>query len=333
MDKNTEDLAWGIGIVILLITLWVTSGGIQRSSKEIVNPGVKGGNNPTVAVKQNQQPFFSQFYTYSPQLPEFNSGQTYWVVPDAGGSGSSGSGSSQGSQPYYSYPENIAKSDLSPHAGKVNLSMSSAGSAKPENEYVTIEASPQLKTRINITGWTLISEKSGARSSIGQGTGLPYLNQGYGKEDIYLVAGDRAYIITGRSPINMSFRPNSCTGYFQQFRVFNPYLPSSCPLIKDAPFPPAPNNFNDACEDFINGYPSCTEVTKPLPSFLTHECQVFITEEARYDKCVDRNKNTPDFYKKEWRVYLSRDASLWKNRRETIKLLDQNQKVVDVITY
>ncbi len=336
MDKNTEDLAWGIGIVILLISLWVTSGGIQRSSKTIVDPTVTGGNNPTQATKNTQQPFFSRFYTYSPQLPEFSTGPTYWTVDSSGngsGSGSSGSGSNQSVRPYYSYPEGVAKSDLSPYAGKVDLSMGSAGSSKADNEYVTIEASPDIKTRIKITGWTLISENSGARSSIGQGTGLPYLDQLNSKEDIYLVPEDRAYIITGRSPINISFRPNACTGYFQQFRIFTPYLPSSCPLIKDAPRPPVPNNFNDECEDYINGYPSCTEVTKPLPTYLTHECQVFITEEARYGKCVDRNKNTANFYKKEWRVYLNRDATLWKSRREKIKLLDQNQKVVDVVTY
>jgi hypothetical protein len=336
MDKNTEDLAWGIGIVILLITLWVTSGGIQRSSKEIVDPTVKGGNS-SVKVTTQKTPFFSQFYTYSPDVPAFENGASYspsTISNGTGGSGGTGSnGANSSVQTYYELPSGIAKAQLSPYAGKVNLQSGSAGSSKAENEYVSIEAASNNTERIPITNWLLVSSKSGARSSIGQGTGLPYTNQLNAKETIYLAPGDTAYIITGRSPINVSFRLNVCTGYFQQFNRFTPPLFGACPALRDVPVPPAPNNFNDACEDYISGYPSCNEVTQPLPSYLTHECQVFITEESRYDKCVDRNKNKPGFYKKEWRVYLSRDSSLWKSSRESITLYDAQGKIVDTLSY
>lgn len=334
MEKETEDLLWGVGIVALLIVLWVTSGGLKRATNEIVNPSVSGGNGPAKTVQQ-KTPFFTQFYTYSPNVPTFEDGTSYSpaFISTGGGTGSgSTAGGSNAVPPYYEMPL-TTKDKLSPYAGKINLRLGSAGTSKTDYEYLILEAAPNNKERISVTNWTLVSNKSGARTSIGQGTGLPFTNQLNTKENIYLIAGDTAYVVSGRSPINTSFRLNACTGYFQQFKQFTPPLFALCPALRDVPVPPAPNNFNDACEDYINGFPSCVEVTQALPSYLTHECQVFITEESRYDKCVDRNKNKSDFYKKEWRIYLSRDSTLWKGSRESITLYDANGKIVDTLTY
>ena len=94
-----------------------------------------------------------------------------------------------------------------------------------------------------------------------------------------------------------------------------------------------PNALNDACIDFIERMRTCTINAKPLPLTMQYECSSFINSEINYQTCVTNHKNEEDFYKSEWRIFLNRDEELWKAKRETIRLLDADGKVIDSLSY
>lgn len=219
----------------------------------------------------------------------------------------------------------------SPLTGKLAIIGRTAG-GQVSSEYILLRASPQNKEKILISGLRLESRVSGRGANIGKGVPLVFQNQINQEEAIYLNPGDSAYIITGRSPIGVSFKLNKCTGFFNQYQSFNPSLPSRCPRITEKDLPSNGTYYNDACRNYINGLPSCRVILNP-PSTISPECNRYVTTEISYTKCVNSQKNTPDFYDPVWRVYLTRDETLWKSSRELIHLVDQNGKVIDAVTY
>ncbi len=201
------------------------------------------------------------------------------------------------------------------------------------NEYAVIRTSYSNNSPVRLTGMKLKSVKTGQSVTIGQGAILPYTNLINSKEDIVLLPNSYAYVITGNSPIGTSFRLNMCTGYFEQFQDFNPYLPRECPLLEDEPQPAPPNHFSDECIDFIEDIPRCSVYTGTYPDYFPELCRRFIIEKGTYNSCVNMHKNESDFYKNTWRIYLSRSGKLWSARRDTIQLLDQNGKIVSEYEY
>ncbi len=217
---------------------------------------------------------------------------------------------------------------------------SGSGGTDASREYITVSYRQYGEfippARVNITGWTLRSQKTGHVASIGKAVLLPssYASTAVkGEDDILIRLGDKVIIASGRSPIGNSFLINKCTGYFSQFQTFIPSLSQLCPVLKDEPTPPAPNALNDRCLDYIKSWPTCKTQVNSLPQYLSHECQVFISEEANYNKCVSHHQPDEDFFSKEWRVFLNRSEPLWKSQREIIQLLDSNGKVVDEVSY
>lgn len=198
----------------------------------------------------------------------------------------------------------------------------------PQKEYLGIRASPQNDSPLRITGWAL-EGKQGLDIAIGQGTYLIYSAQINPQEDIFLYPEEKTFIITGESPVGTSFRLNKCTGYFEQFKDFYPSLPKECPYPKDEDLPA---NLNDKCLDYIEGLPRCEAVIS-IPWNLSSACQDYINEKINYNTCVELHKNDPDFYKQEWRIYLGRGEELWKEKRESIILTDQNNKIIDWVSY
>jgi len=217
---------------------------------------------------------------------------------------------------------------------------SGAASTDIKQEYITLEyrksgtfASTEL---VNITGWMLRSTKTGHQASIGKAVLLPSsyaATSVKGEDPIVLRPGDRAIIATTRSPIGNSFLINKCTGYFNQYQTFNPYINQSCPALRDEPMPAAPNALNDACLNYINSWPTCGNQLRNLPERLSHECQTWIIEHATYNSCVSLHQPDADFFSSEWRIFLNRTETLWKTQRETIQLLDADGKVVDEVSY
>ncbi len=326
MDEKRDamkDLGWFFLILIGFGVLWAISGGLRSTASRLTNVTVTSDKTGVV----NGESFNGQ--SISGQKSVNGYGEQIYTNSNSSGS-SSGTPSSS-----HSTAQIAAIQNKSPFFDRVTLRSGNVGTSKASSEYVTLQASAKNTSFIDVTGWTLISRTSGASVSIGKGIDLPDsdqipLNQ---VGEIYLRPGDTAYINTGRSPINGSFRTNKCIGFLNQFHSFNPSLNNSCPALKSEPLPPPPNNIDDRCLDYIDSYSSCKTSTGSLPNYLTHECQVFITDHESYGQCLNYHRNDNDFLGKTWRIYLNRDQTLWKGSREQIDLLDSNGKTVDEITY
>lgn len=257
----------------------------------------------------------------------------------------------------------------SPYYGQVKLSRGSAGSAaQPNDEYVSLSTF-NLKTPVNITGWSLKNGKdlklfkvSGDlvryRSDVAViGKGTKVFNQkGQGNlEDIYLKAGDKAIITTGGFygidpiPVRLSFKTNLCTGYLESLPYYNfrPNLPLDCPApAKEL----GVNYLEEDCYRYLKSVPKCftpefdavkrvgnndeyRDVLKNGPLLLSSSCKKILRENFSYQSCLDVHANDPNFEGKEWRIVLGRLMPMYDRTREVITLFDREGKVVDQISY
>jgi hypothetical protein len=214
----------------------------------------------------------------------------------------------------------------SPYNGKIYLSTWSAKETDPQSEYIEIRSSSDKP--VNISYWT-IEGRNGSKFSLGRGANLFFLSEINSQDPIILEPNGTAIVITGRSPVGASFRLNLCTGYFNQFQKFVPYLSEECPRIPEKEIP---QKFPDACFNFIRGLSACRMPVSAIPMEVGNDCTVFIGERANYNGCVTKYKNENNFYRNEWRIYLNRDKEIWENR-DTIILRDQDGKIVAENTY
>jgi len=216
------------------------------------------------------------------------------------------------------------------YKNKASIDISRGKYTKPDEEYIVITADSKNKEPIPLTGWTIKSQ-TGFDTKIGKGAYLTYERQIGAQENIFLKPKEKAYVITGRSPISTSFRLNKCMGYFEQFKDFNPSIPTDCPSAYTYKEPLAfiPT---DACLDFLERLPRCTTQIK-IPESLQVECKDIVTKRTNYDYCVNTYKNDSDFYQPEWRIYLNRDDEIWKQKRETISLFDEKGELIAQKSY
>ena len=237
------------------------------------------------------------------------------------------------------YPE--ANSNFSPLKGKIRFGYDHAIYYDPDDkdavnqEYLSIQTEQDITEKIHLTGLVIKSAITGVKVEIGKGVYLYFSGTVNPAQDIFLGPNETAYIITGRSPLGVSFRVNKCLGYLSKNQDFTPYLYSNCPAVRDEPMPKAPNQLNDKCLDYVESFPTCTTFTTG-ELWLSPECNNFLIEKTTYSYCVQAHKNDKDFYgtdSADWRIYLSRDETIWKDKRETIELLDQNGKLIDSVSY
>lgn len=218
------------------------------------------------------------------------------------------------------------KQKSSVYKGKVTISV--RPSTKTSTEYVDIYVSPSVTEPINITGWKLVSTSTNQSVTIPKSTQLYFQRQINSEENVILRGGERAYIITGSSPIGYGFKVNKCSGYLSQYTSFYPNLSTRCPAPEDEDTSMIPNRvINDKCFDLIESLPSC-RIPKPLSNEYSVECKEFLIEKINYPYCINAHKNDADFWQKKWYVYLKRSSPLWKTRRETVILYDSLGKPV-----
>lgn len=228
------------------------------------------------------------------------------------------------------------KREESPYKGMISIERSTVGprAADVNKEYVVLKATRQNNQSVRITGWTIESLITKRSMKIGEATILPRSGVVNSESPLYLPPGEKVIISTSRSPIGSSFRTNKCTGYFEQFQDFTPRLMRSCPYPEDelVDFSTIPFT-DDSCYDYVDRLPRCQMVLDALPPNLSNSCNIFINENISYTGCIENHRNDPDFFGKEWRVFLNRDEELWREKREILRLLDNNGKTVDVFTY
>ncbi len=290
-------LKWIIFILVVLWIVWFLTGGPQSG--------------------RISQPFLS------PPAP-IGSGELYGEplsVPGFEERGETGTASE----------ENIVQSIFS---GSVSLGIGNPYETSPQQEYVEIRASFSNTQPINITGWQLKSAITGVGASIGKGVYLPSSGVVNKEEQIFLNPGDRAILSTGQSPNGTSFRLNLCTGFFEQFQDFAPSLPQECPRVDVKTLPViGSEGLNDACIDYLERLPQCFAHVLAIPVSLSSACSEYINKNIHYNGCVETHKNDQNFYTSEWRIFLKKNSELWRQSRETIKLLDAQGKVIDSLSY
>lgn len=304
-----EDLGWLFGFIFVVAIVWFATGGINRPSS----------NDPFVAP-----------------ITDPNNIETY--------GNPSGNGSNVNNNPLANPPTDAEvqaelekaqeQSNLSTLAGKISITRvnTTSSSGDPSREYILLQANPNNPDKIPLTGLRLHSAATGQDAIIGDGVYLPFTGSINATEPIFLGPGEIAYIISGRSPIGISFRLNNCIGFWSQNQSFNPGISSNCPR----PSVDVPQSkwavFSDACVDYIESLPGCRTVTNP-PTYLQFECRDYVMNEISYNKCISHHKDDPNFYQKDWRIYLSRGSTIWKSKRETIEFLDQSGKEIQTYSY
>ncbi|MHB1316723.1 MAG: hypothetical protein ACYCZW_02600 [Minisyncoccota bacterium] len=224
------------------------------------------------------------------------------------------------------------KKNSSVYKGKITMYVNTSSDAS--TEYVDIFADSSNTEPVNITGWKLLSTSTNQSVIIPQSTLMYFSGQINTEQNVYLNAGEHAYIITGKSPIGYGFKVNKCSGYLSQYTNFYPGVWSNCPSPRDEDYSSIPNRIvNENCFDLINSLSSC-RIPQPLSSAYSWECQAFLTEKINYPYCISSHKSDKDFWGNTWYVYLKRSDPLWRYRRETVILYDTAGKpVTQVIKY
>lgn len=233
----------------------------------------------------------------------------------------------------------------SPRRGTVSITGGNFGETNPDYEYVTIQVSYNAPGPVTLTGWKLVSIATDKSATIGSGTKLPRSGVVNGSEPITLRPGERAYIITGESPIGGSFAENMCTGYLELNQTFSPSLGKRCPSPSDEfdrHF--AGNPYKDnACYTLIRNTSAC--YTPEERSGVSKNCLDLIDSRLTYNGCVASHQFDSNFYSDTWRIYLGRTeitrqndstrkyGDLWKDSRDGVKLVDENGLTVDLYTY
>ena len=215
---------------------------------------------------------------------------------------------------------------------KISLSSRAVATNQPDKEYISFRVSSENKEAVNVTGWTF-QNKKGLKAVIGKGSVLPFLASVNPESDIFLEPGAEAMVITGKSLVQTSFRLNICTGYFNQSKNFIPSLPEQCPDPEE--IAQKQNLYridDDLCFNHVKSLSRCI---MPLnaPYGISNDCQNFLSEHINYNGCVNDYKKEENFYSKDWRIYLRRDSEFWKERYETIILLDKEGKIVSELSY
>ncbi len=230
--------------------------------------------------------------------------------------------------------------EISPVAGMVTITQDAFTVRDSDLDYEHIEIRAHRKNAqpINISGWSVQSMISDAWVTIPKGTAEYTAGVVNGTSDIYLNPGESAIIATKASPVGVSFRENTCSGFLGSAQKFVPTLTSTC-VAPQAILTPTIENirkYGDACISFVENMRSCTYVSSDSPGFdsVSPVCKEYIQPLFTYNGCVDLLRDTDDFYSKsQWRIFLGQSSRIWKDNYEVIRLLDENKRTVDVFNY
>jgi hypothetical protein len=225
----------------------------------------------------------------------------------------------------------------SPYSDRVSLSMGGVYDTDPDREYLLLRAEHTNTAGINISGWYLESYVTGEVAHIPDGDRLMERWRSPRETDIELLPGETAYLTTGDSPVVGSFRENICTGYLNDEATFYPSLTERCPYPKSEL-----ERFgkieldNDRCYDLIERLSSCTIPDDAIAgrSKVGGACSTFIEDTFNHNDCVRLHRFDPYFGRDGyWRIYLDERKELWRAKREIIRLMDENDRVIDVLEY
>ena len=230
--------------------------------------------------------------------------------------------------------------EFSPLMGLVNITSASTHAASQDvaSEYIEIQAAESNAAPINISDWSIQSLVTGTWYGIPKGTETYISGEVNTVDDIFLNPGEKAIIATRPSPVGVSFRANACSGFLNTTQPFTPTLRTSCVEPEDI-LPPTIQNiqtYGDACIAFVENFPRCSYLTAADRDYdaLSDTCRAHIQPRLTYNFCVGNKQNDADFHKpNHWRIFLESTEPLWKERLEVIRILDERNRTVDVLSY
>lgn len=220
--------------------------------------------------------------------------------------------------------------EASPLRGTVRVATGNVATDNPDQEYITLQA---VGTHaVDITDWRIVSGASGDRVRIPHGAALPRSGRINDTDRIVLNPGEQAIIVTGESPLGVSFKENMCTGYLADRQTYTPNLSQRCPAATTEfdRFFSGNTLRDDVCYYRMQATPACTT---PDDDGLSSRCRDLIDDHLTYNGCVATHRNSVYFSGTVWRIYLEERDEMWKSTRDAIKLLDANGKTVDLYTY
>ncbi len=229
------------------------------------------------------------------------------------------------------------RSPISPYAETVTLGVGTARNKDPLYEYVSITANSKNSKAINISNWYLQSYVTEETDAIPRGDRVVEKWRSPVLSDILLEPGEQARIFTTESPIDASFRENMCTGYLSAEKTFYPSLSHSCPRPLDDMEKFGDIDLDDdSCYDFVERLRQCTPLDEDAvdDADLSGDCNRFLDKAIGHNECVTLHRYDPFFDNPGgWRVYLDQDDDLWRAEREIIRLMDENDLVIDYVEY
>jgi hypothetical protein len=322
-----------IGIIIMMIILWIISAGPSK----------------TIAGARTQSNFLSLFSNMSlsqlfslklpwteyrpivqgPDISSYIGGMTGTDVQDIYANHTYDASHSTQTDQARTF------GSLSPYRSYVTLQNGSSDQNDPAREYVRIINSTDNAHTINLSGWSLQSAVSGARYYLPGAADVFISGVVNSLGEITLAPGAIAIITSGSSPVGASFHENICSGYLGTLQKFYPAISTaSCPSPSDA-LPETPDNlrtYGSSCFDYVNNIPRCSFPTD-VPTTLPSACRTFIMSTYSYNGCVQLYRHTNTFARGVWRVYLNSPIELWDNAHDIIRLLDDQGRTVDTVTY
>lgn len=300
------DFVYFLGIFLLFFFVWVFTGGPSRPLS-FQGPYL----NPITGPGQTVDAYGNPVSNISTGI---NVGG--WGVQVTGGEQSGGVG--------------ITNSIF---ASSVSLIGDTSGATRndEDEEYLTVSVSPLAQSSVSTAGWRIVSQKTGRGAPFPQGAESPSSGRVNILAPIVLKPGDSATIVSGRSPVGVSFRENKCTGYFEERQNFHPSLAQNCPTPYQE-YTKFYNGNDDECASYIRAIPYCATETN-IPSNVSNSCESFVEEYLHYNGCVAFHKDESGFYSSSWRIFLGSTKELWRSDRETILLLDAEGKTIDSLTY
>jgi hypothetical protein len=158
-------------------------------------------------------------------------------------------------------------------------------------------------------------------------------------QDIYLRPGERAIVATKQSPVGVSFRVNRCSGFLSDTQQFEPILRTTCINPRDVVPPTIASikEYGDACVRFAENFSRCSYVRSSdvddYPN-LSQACIERIQPRLTYNYCTSVLGDDASFFDAaEWRIFLNQDEAVWRDSYEVIRLLDEKNRTVDVVSY
>jgi len=235
--------------------------------------------------------------------------------------------------PDYLIPAGFTRAALSSYFQKVKISSAFASNYSSYPSQINLYAYLSGSEKINVTGWRI--KTNHGEFIIPQAVNI-YDFSGFSfEQDIVISGNTNIYLYSNRSPINLNFRLNKCTGYLQNNYSFNPALPRNCPMPQRS----ETYYLSGQCVSYILSLGSCEAPSITFSNSLpgTNEgnaCRQFLNTINQYT-CYQRHHLEGDFLSNEWRIWMNwtNYNGLLDSQHDTVRLFDTQGLLVDQYIY